>query len=124
MTRMLQRWLRADIELAVRTAPDLGQLHADQGSLEQVVMNLVVVRATPGSGKRTLAILRRHGDVVIAACNGDEAVSSCEAHPHTIHLLLTDMVIPGSQGASLRAVVAYPARDEGALHVGLHRRDR
>ncbi|TMQ06118.1 MAG: response regulator, partial [Deltaproteobacteria bacterium] len=233
MTRMLQRLLRADIELAVRAAPDLGSIHADQGTIEQVVMNLVVNAgdAMPAGGKLTvttanvvldrgyaadhpgvtpgryvmlevrdtgtgmddatlarifepffttkergrgtglglsvvfgivqqcqghiwvdsepgggtafkiylprvdaiaadqpqprraatlygsetvllveddaqvrevaLAILRRHGYAVIAACDGDEAVRSCEAHSHPIHLLLTDMVMPGITGHEL-----------------------
>src|SRR5207248_1234161 len=29
-----------------------------------------------------LAILRRHGHVVIAACDGDEAQRACASHPH------------------------------------------
>jgi CheY-like chemotaxis protein len=233
MTRMLQRLLRADIELAVHPAPDLGAILADQGSIEQVVMNLVVnagdamptggklalttrnveldrrdaenhpgvvpgrhvvlevsdtgvgmdqatmarifepffttkergrgtglglsvafgivqhnrghirVASTPGRGTTfrvylprieaiaaphddrprpatlygsetvllveddvqvrevALAILRRHGYAVIAARDGDEAVRACEAHPHHIHLLLTDMVMPGITGREL-----------------------
>jgi len=233
MTRMLQRLLRADIELAVHAAPDLGAICADPGSIEQVVMNLVVnagdampgggrlalttsnaeldlryadahpavapgsyirlevsdtgtgmdratvsrifepffttkergrgtglglavvfgivqhsrghitVESEPGRGTtfqvylpRTaaiavpehaaarpaslygnetvllveddsqvravaLAILRRHGYLVIAACDGDEATRSCEAHAHPIHLLLTDVVMPGITGREL-----------------------
>jgi two-component system cell cycle sensor histidine kinase/response regulator CckA len=46
-----------------------------------------------------LAILRRHGYLVIAACDGDEASQSCQAHP--IHLLLTDLVMPGITGCEL-----------------------
>jgi PAS domain S-box-containing protein len=233
MTRMLERLLRADIELAVHPALDLGPINADQGSIEQVVMNLVVnagdamptggkltvttsnveldrghaedhpgltpgryillevrdtgigmdratlarifepffttkergrgtglglsvvfgivqqfqghmrVDSEPGAGTRfriylprvdaiaaprqprrrtamlygsetvllveddsqvrevALAILRRHGYVVISACDGDEAVRACAAHPHPIHLLLTDMVMPGITGREL-----------------------
>jgi two-component system cell cycle sensor histidine kinase/response regulator CckA len=231
MTRMLQRLLRADIELAVHPAPGLGSIRADQGSLEQVVMNLVVnagdamptggtitlatanaeldravagdragayvvlevrdtgsgmdraiqarifepffttkqrgrgtglglsvvfgivrqsggqiaVDSEPGRGttfriylprveaiarsgsarprpaplpgtetvlvveddsqvrKVVLAILRRHGYTVIAAGDGDEAVRACKAHHHPIHLLLTDMVMPGTTGRELAA---------------------
>ena len=48
-----------------------------------------------------LAILRRHGYLVIAACDGDEAWQSCQAHAHPIHLLLTDLVMPGITGREL-----------------------
>jgi DNA-binding NtrC family response regulator len=48
-----------------------------------------------------LAILRRHGYAVIAACDGDEAWRACQAHPHPIHLLLTDLVMPGITGREL-----------------------
>jgi PAS domain S-box-containing protein len=233
MTRMLQRLLRADIELVVGTADDLGPINADQGSIEQVVMNLVVnagdampsggrleiatanveldqryadahpgvapgryvrlevndtgtgmdratlarifepffttkergrgtglglsvvfgivqhsgghvwVDSAPGQGTRfrihlprtdavataeraphrpatlfgketvllveddrqvrevALAVLRRHGHDVIAARDGDEALRACMSHPRPIHLLLTDMVMPGITGREL-----------------------
>jgi two-component system cell cycle sensor histidine kinase/response regulator CckA len=234
MARMLQRLLRADIELVVRAGPELGPIVADQGSIEQVVMNLVVnagdampaggrlalttenvelgsryaadhpgvgagryirlevadtgtgmdratmarifepffttkergrgtglglsvvfgivqqsgghirVDSEPGRGTTfrvylprvdeiappappirdrpdtlrgnetvllveddgqvrdvALAILRRHGYLVIAACDGDEAWQSCQAHAHPIHLLLTDLVMPGITGREL-----------------------
>jgi PAS domain S-box-containing protein len=233
MTRMLQRLLRANIELSVRRDRALGAINADHGSIEQVVMNLVVnagdampdggrleiatanvaldqryadahpgvvpgryillevsdtgtgmdrgtlarifepffttkergrgtglglsvvfgivqqsgghvwVDSEPGRGTRfrvylprtdavaapervaqrpatlygsetvllveddrqvrevALAILRRHGHIVIAASDGDEAQRACEAHPHPIQLLLTDVVMPGITGREL-----------------------
>jgi CheY-like chemotaxis protein len=48
-----------------------------------------------------LAILRRHGYVVLAAHGGDDAQRCSEAHPQPIHLLLTDAVIPGISGPEL-----------------------
>jgi len=56
MGKMLQRLLREDIELASITDPALGQVRADQGSFEQVIMNLVVNArdAMPTGGKLTL----------------------------------------------------------------------
>ena len=56
MTRMLQRLLRADIELGVDLAPELGTVYADPSGLEQVVMNLVVNAgdAMPSGGRLAL----------------------------------------------------------------------
>ena len=42
MQSMLRRLLGEDVELAVRTAPDIGRTLADPGQIEQVVLNLAV----------------------------------------------------------------------------------
>jgi PAS domain S-box-containing protein len=56
MGKMMQRLLRADIRLVSRTAAGLGQVRADQGSIEQVIMNLVVNArdAMPAGGELVL----------------------------------------------------------------------
>jgi two-component system, cell cycle sensor histidine kinase and response regulator CckA len=46
-------------------------------------------------------ILTRHGYHVIAAQNAGEALLSCERHPRTIHLMLTDVVMPQMSGREL-----------------------
>ncbi len=42
MEKMLPRLLGEDIEVTTALAPDLGQVKADQGQIEQVIMNLAV----------------------------------------------------------------------------------
>jgi CheY-like chemotaxis protein len=46
-------------------------------------------------------ILQKHGYRVIAAQNAGEALLLCETHRGTIHLLLTDVVMPRMSGAEL-----------------------
>jgi two-component system cell cycle sensor histidine kinase/response regulator CckA len=56
MNRMLRRLLGEDVDLVLQTAPKLGRIRVDRGSIEQVIMNLVMNArdAMPTGGKLTM----------------------------------------------------------------------
>jgi PAS domain S-box-containing protein len=63
------------------------------------------------------AILRRGGYEVLAARDGDEAISRSERHSERIDLLLTDMVMPGMNGRELARCLARTRSDLKVLYV-------
>ena len=74
---------------------------------------------------RTVAndILNRYGYHVLVARNSAEAIALCEKHSGPIHLLLTDVVMPQMSGPVLaKQLAALRATLQGALHVGIYRR--
>jgi PAS domain S-box-containing protein len=72
-----------------------------------------ILLAEDANGLRILArrILERNGYRVLEASNGDEALQICEQHQGAIHLLLTDVVMPGISGPALadRVALLHPA---------------
>jgi PAS domain S-box-containing protein len=54
--QLLRRLIGEDIELVMQLAPGLGQLHADPGQLEQVLMNIAINArdAMPNGGRLTI----------------------------------------------------------------------
>jgi PAS domain S-box-containing protein len=59
--------------------------------------------------KLTVEILRRQGYRVLEASHGDDALLVCEHHEGPVHLMVTDVVMPGMNGSEL-------AKRLGSLH--------
>src|SRR5688572_2806071 len=82
---------------AVTTAP-VPQVEAPSNRLEETVL-----LAEDEDGVRRLAIesLERRGYRVLAAASGEEALQFAAAYDGPIHLLLTDVMMPGVKGPEL-----------------------
>ncbi|HXA11820.1 MAG TPA: response regulator, partial [Mycobacterium sp.] len=62
---------------------------------------ILLVEDQPEVRSVTRAALTRRGYTVIEASQGEEALQIVEGHPGTIHLLLTDVVMPAMGGREL-----------------------
>src|SRR5437763_1227270 len=113
---MLARLIGENIELAVDLDPKLDLVTADPGQIEQVIVNFADnARGPLPGGEETILlvedeeavrglvreILSRLGYRVLVASNGIEALALSQRFPETIHLLLTDVIMPGMDGREL-----------------------
>jgi len=67
-------------------------------------------------------MLTSKGYTVLAAQKPSDVESICKEHSGSIHLLLTDMMLPGASGRENCQASRWDApRHQGSLCVGLHR---
>ncbi len=59
---------------------------------------VLIVEDDPGIRELSSKILRRYGYKVLTADGGEEARKICERHDGSIHVLLSDVVMPGMNG--------------------------
>ena len=64
----------------------------------------------PALRKLVQSMLGQQGYTILEAATSEQALRHCEAHAGTIHLLVTDVVMPGMSGRQLaeRAVQCRP----------------
>ena len=66
---------------------------------------VLIVEDDPALREISARILRRRGYTVLSAESGDEARQICERHDGTIHVLLSDVVMPGMNGPMVAAML-------------------
>jgi CheY-like chemotaxis protein len=86
---------RAERESRAAAEPPI-QASASTGSA-----TILVVEDDGSIRELACRVLAGHGYAVLAASNGEDAKGLCEQHPGPIHLLLSDIVMPGMSGPAV-----------------------
>ena len=94
----------------VEPEPGLGVVVPRQRRLAQCTQTILLTEDEPALRALASRILSTHGFRVMEACDGEMAISISEAYQDTIHLLVTDVVMPGMSGRQLaeRLVAVRP----------------
>src|ERR671939_280135 len=67
-------------------------------------------------------VLESRGYHVLEACHGEEALRVCAAYPGTIHLLLTDLLMPKMGGLGLAERVTQLRPETRVLYISAYSR--
>jgi CheY-like chemotaxis protein len=155
--KMLPRILREDVTLEIEGAPELGQVKADPGQLEQILMSLAVnardamleggtLRICTGNatleepvrrGQETILLvededavrvlvtdmLQGLGHTVLAADCGRAALEAADRHAGPIHLLLSNVVMPGLSGRQTAERLSVRHKETKVVYMSGHTDD-
>jgi two-component system cell cycle sensor histidine kinase/response regulator CckA len=84
---------------------------------------VLVVEDEEGVREMVRRVLVRHGYRVLEARHGRDALLEAERHPDRIHLLLTDIVMPGMSGLTLAATLRERRPDLRVLYMSGYTED-
>jgi two-component system cell cycle sensor histidine kinase/response regulator CckA len=97
-------WVKLAIE---KDDPNVGPTRSLSGS-----ETILLVEDEQSLRDLTRGLLVQSGYTVLETSNGSEALKIAHEHPGNIHLLLTDVVLPGISGSELAEKIVR--RDSGA----------
>jgi CheY-like chemotaxis protein len=89
---------RADASPGTASAPRPAKPHSGTETI-------LLVEDDPGVCQLLSRILRDRGYTVIEACHSEQALELFEKHSTEIHLVLTDVVMPGKSGLELADIL-------------------
>jgi CheY-like chemotaxis protein len=113
-------------EVVEAVAPGSSRIALSQGS-----ETILLVEDEAGVRELILEVLTERGYIILEARNGNEALRLCEQHSSPIHLLLTDVVMPGGMNGrelaeqltslhpELKVLYMSGYTDEAIIHHGV-----
>ena len=98
--------------------------HGTQGALTAAAPAVIlVVDDDPGVREVAARVLERAGYRVLQAGEGDEALEIARAHAGPLHLLLTDVVMPGMNGRELGQRMSQERPETRLLYMSAYTED-
>jgi PAS domain S-box-containing protein len=88
-----------ELPAAVQTPED--REPRDEGGAPRGTETILLVEDEDPVRRVVETMLKRHGYQVLASASSQEALATAERHRGTIHLLITDMVMPGMSGRKM-----------------------
>lgn len=100
-------------------------LEADRANLKLArgVETILLVEDADALRELTAALLEMNGYTVLATENGKEAIKLAESYNRQIHVLLTDVVMPGMSGRELANYLTTKRPDMRVLYMSGYTRD-
>src|SRR5688572_1761791 len=98
----------------------VGKPNSDAAAASAVIL---VVDDDPGVREVAARVLRRAGYQVLQAAEGDEALEVARTHAGPLHLLLTDVVMPGMNGRELGQRMSEERPETRLLYMSAYTED-
>jgi PAS domain S-box-containing protein len=125
-------WVYSELDQGTTFKIYLPRVHTPSGKVQAAALagdqlhgteTILIVEDQAEVRNLTVRVLTRFGYRVLSAAGGREALALCEKHAEAIHLMITDVVMPGMTGRELADRLAELRPETKVLYVSGYRAD-